>query len=298
MTVYVDVLLLENIAINLVILGMTAYFSRIKIGGLRLLLGASIGALGVFIAFIPGFDFNLFFKIIFSFAMIAITFWPNRLKDFLKQIVVFYFVCFAFGGAAFALFYFLKTDPIFYNGAFYINHYPFKVLIISSVVAYVVIMLSWNFVRSRITKENLITEVIVKIKDKAISLKAFVDTGNSLKDPISQLPVVVVEYNAIKGILPDELCEVFGQDNKDEFEVISRVLADSHWMSRFRIIPFKSLGKENGMLLGFKPDGFFVSDEENKNDLKDVIIGIYNKSLSQDKTYEALIAIELLPSYE
>ena len=64
------------------------------------------------------------------------------------------------------------------------------------------------------------------------------------------------------------------------------------YISRLRIIPFSSLGKQNGMLIGIKPDKFEVINEqiEEKNN---VIIGIYNKSLTKRGEYNALIGMEL-----
>ena len=47
------------------------------------------------------------------------------------------------------------------------------------------------------------------------------------------------------------------------------------------------------MLLGIKAEKIEVLDENYENDKKDVIIGIYNKSLTKRGEYNALIGIEL-----
>ena len=48
------------------------------------------------------------------------------------------------------------------------------------------------------------------------------------------------------------------------------------------------------MLLGIKLDEFEIVSEENKNIKKDVIMGIYNKSLTKFGEYNALIGTDLL----
>lgn len=295
-TVYVDVLLLENIAINFIILAATSHFSRVKVSTVRLFLGALIGAVYVVAAFFPGFEiyFTLIAKLILSLVIIAVTFWPEKIKDFIRLTGVFYLVSFVFGGAAFGLFYFLESGGMLYNGVFYINNFPLRTLILSSAIAYIVIRISWDFVKSKMTKENIMIPVSIKFREKSVSIKALIDTGNSLKDPISNMPVVVVEYCVLKDILPEEISEVFSVGSEDNLDLVSQAVVNTNWASRFRLIPFTSLGKENGILIGFKPDGIEVGEQDKKRDYQDVIVGIYNKKLSHDQSYKALLGLDLV----
>jgi stage II sporulation protein GA (sporulation sigma-E factor processing peptidase) len=57
------------------------------------------------------------------------------------------------------------------------------------------------------------------------------------------------------------------------------------------MIPFSSLGKTNGMLVGFRPDCVKVEGMENK---PDVVIGIYNDRLCRDGRYRGLLSPELV----
>ena len=296
MTVYIDVLLLENIAINFIILAVTSHFARVKASLGRLLLGALIGAIYVVAAFIPGLHiyFTLTAKLMLSLVLIAVTFWPEKIKEFMRLTVVFYLVSFVFGGAAFGLFYFLNSEGSVYNGVFYINDFPLRVLIMSSVIAYIVIRVSWDFVKGKVTKENIMVPVSIKFKEKSISIRALIDTGNSLKDPITNLPVIVVEYNAVKELLPKEICEVFSSGDENDLEMMTIAVSSANWINRFRLIPFTSLGKENGILIGFRPDSLEVGEEKARKDYRDVIVGIYNKSLSCDQSYRALLSLELI----
>lgn len=66
------------------------------------------------------------------------------------------------------------------------------------------------------------------------------------------------------------------------------------YMSKLKFIPFSSLGKQNGMLLGIKPDYIKVISNETETVNENVIIGIYNKSLTKRGEYRALIGIELI----
>ncbi len=57
------------------------------------------------------------------------------------------------------------------------------------------------------------------------------------------------------------------------------------------MIPFKSLGRANGMLIGFKPDRVAVGADASRSD---VVIGIYNSRLTRDGRYQGLLAPELV----
>ena len=68
----------------------------------------------------------------------------------------------------------------------------------------------------------------------------------------------------------------------------------SEYISKLKLIPFSSLGKQNGMLIGIKPDYIKIKTEEKENKIENVIIGIYNKSLTKKGEYQALIGMELI----
>ncbi len=296
MTVYLDILILENMAINFIILAATSHFSRIKVSTLKLVLGAFIGAAYVIAAFYPGFHicFTLVGKLLLSMVIIAVTFWPEKLRDFLRLLAIFYLVSFVFGGAAFALFYFSDSGGSVYNGVFYIESFPLKLLVISMVIAYLVIKWSWSFVKTRMIKEDVMVPISIEFGGNSVSVKSLIDTGNSLRDPISNLPVVVVEYTAVKELLPSEISEAFKDRTEENLELLSETIIKTDWASRFRLIPFNSLGKENGMLIGFKPDRVEVGAEDERKDYSDVIVGIYNNNLSCDQSYRALLSLELV----
>ena len=74
-------------------------------------------------------------------------------------------------------------------------------------------------------------------------------------------------------------------------------MSKSEWLTKFRIIPFKSLGNENALMIGFKPDEFNIEYNEEKQIIKELIIGIYNKKLSQYGEYSALIHPDILSVY-
>ena len=52
------------------------------------------------------------------------------------------------------------------------------------------------------------------------------------------------------------------------------------------------------MLLGIKPDYLIVKMQDEEVTIKDVIVGLYDGSLTKDGTYNSLISLELLEGRE
>ena len=48
-------------------------------------------------------------------------------------------------------------------------------------------------------------DINLKINEKQIATKAMIDTGNLVKEPITNTPVVIVEESLLEGIIPKEI---------------------------------------------------------------------------------------------
>lgn len=298
MEIYIDVLVLENIVMNYLILVMTAKFSKSKTSNLRLFLGALVGASYVVIMLVlPGMKvyYTAFAKIVLSVAIIAVAFSPEKVKDFLKTLAIFYVSTFIFAGAAFAFMYFNQNGGFIRNGIVYVFwQSKWTLLFLSIVMVGIIARIFWEIIQQKFIKQKQLIQLKIAFENKVTDLSALVDTGNSLHDPLTNMPVVIVEFDAIKKILPMDIKNIFEESKEDDLASITGIISNSKWFSRFRLIPYTSLGKENGMLIGFKPDYIEIEGDEEKKDIKDVIIGIYNRALSKNDNYKALLSPELI----
>ncbi len=59
------------------------------------------------------------------------------------------------------------------------------------------------------------------------------------------------------------------------------------------MIPYKSIGNEKGMLLGFKPDYIILNGDEKKY-IENSVIGICNEVLSSNNVYSGIFGLEIL----
>lgn len=289
---------MENVIINYLILLVTAKFSKGKTSNLRLLLGAFLGASYVIVLIIyPGIKiyYTTIAKIVLSFAIIAVSFDIDKIITLFKLLAIFYISTFIFAGAAFAFIYFNQSSGFVKNGIVYVFwNSKWTVLFLSIVMVGIIVRIFWEILQSKFIKEKQLIPIKIVFEKRIIGLAALVDTGNSLHDPLTNIPVVIVEFNAIKELLPADIKSIFEECCEEDLTRVTAIVYKSSWFSRFRLIPFTSLGKENGMLIGFKPDYIEIGEEEGRKGISDVIVGIYNKSLSKDKLYKALLGPELV----
>lgn len=296
MTVYLDVVLLENLCMNYIILFATGYIMKIKMKQLRLVASSLLGGIYAVIAYLeilPIYS-NFGMKIILSILMVYLAFNSKSIKNLSKQLVIFYLTSFAFGGCAFALLYFIKPQNILMRNGVYVGTYPIKIALLGGIIGFIVTYIGFRVVKTKLHKKDMIYEIEIRIEEKTLNLKAMLDTGNLLKDPISGMPVVVVEKQQLYSILPAKLLDNIDKLIGGEGEILLDQIEEKGIFNRFRMIPFSSVGKQNGLMLGFKADQVILKREEEKQIQKNVIIGIFNQNLSKNNSYSALIGMDLL----
>ncbi len=290
MTLYIDIIFLENIIMNCIILLATSIILKEQTKIIRNLISSIIGSIYAIIIYISQIKIysNFLLKLILSFAIIYIAFKPTTLKSFLKHLVIFYLTSFTFGGVAFALLYFVNPENIELQDGVLIGTYPIKMILMGGIVGFIIITISFKSIKGRLTKKDMYCNIKIPLDGKETNITAIIDTGNFLKDPITKIPVIIIEKEKLYNIFPAKILENIA-------EIINGVDIDlGNFASKIRIIPFKSLGKENGILLGIKIDEIEVNYQEVNHDLKNIIIGIYNGKLSKNGKYSGLVGMDII----
>lgn len=246
MTIYLDVILLENMCMNYIILFATGLIAKTKIKQFRIIFSSFLGGIYAILSFTPILEIytNLIFKIVISITMVYIAFTPKNLKLLLKQLLLFYLVSFAFGGCAFCLLYFIKPQDILMRNGVLTGTYPLKIAFLGGIVGFVVVNIAFKIVKGKISKKDIFCNVEIFFKDKSVEIIAMIDTGNMLKDPISGMPVIVVEKGKLEGVIPSGIIDNLSFILEGGKECIL-TQEEEEYLPKFRVIPFSSLGKQN-----------------------------------------------------
>ena len=276
MIIYLDIILIENILMNYIILFGTGFIQKIKIKNSRIIISSIIGAIYSIIAYlkiIPEYS-NIIMKVILSIIMIEVGFYPKNVKKMLKTLLLFYLVSFVMGGCALAMLYLISPSKITFRNGVLVGTYPMKITLIAGFIGFLIIQYSFKLNKSKLRKQDLVCDITIKICGKLIKTKAFIDSGNNLKDPITKSPVVIIEKELINKNI--NINQIKGGDNK----------------IKLRLIPFKAIGKPNGLLIGIKAEYIELKYDEENIIINNVVLGLNDKKIS--KHYSALIGLNLI----
>ncbi len=293
MTIYIDIIIVENLIMNYIILYATGLISKSKKSYIRMFLASLIGAIYATLEYVLKVNIysNIILKTILSIIIVYVAFYPQDVKKMCKQLLLFYVTTFTFGGIATYLIYVLKPQNIIIKNGMYVGTYVLKVIFIGAIVGTIILVTAFKMAKNKLTKKDMICKVKIKLNGKEETVEAMVDTGNMLKEPITGTPVVVVERTSLYELLPKEILNNTESILGGDFEKIPEEIKNEY-VPKLKLIPFASLGKQNGMLVGIKPEKIEVINEQTEEE-KNAIIGIYNKSLTKRGEYKALIGIDL-----
>ena len=136
MTIYLDLILLENIVMNHIIILATGMICRVNIRHIRIFLSSLLGAIYAILTYVVNIEIytSHITKIIVSICIVHIAFNSTNVKIMLKQLVIFYLTSFCFGGAAYYLLYNIRPNLIQISNGFLVGTYPIKMVLVGGIV--------------------------------------------------------------------------------------------------------------------------------------------------------------------
>jgi stage II sporulation protein GA (sporulation sigma-E factor processing peptidase) len=295
MSIYLDLFILENTILNLFVIYITSKLSHMKLRFFRMLMGAVLGSIfaSLIVLYHPFLLQNFAVKILFSSILVWGLYFPKTVLDFIKIFCTFCFSAMLVAGTMFFLLSHLSGNMITLNGTTFITKgFDFYIGLLTILVCWIFIKILYRVKKNHEVRETLLIPLRIFVHEKNICIPALIDSGNLLCDPLTNIPVIVTQWMALKDILPKELFEWMHFKKGMETNQIKDALSNTDFVRRIRIIPFQSLGNENDLLLGFKPDKVEIGVE--KKIATNVIVGIYPKCLSKNQEFQALLGTQLL----
>lgn len=285
--VYLDITFMINFIMDFVILFATARLSGSSTNYYRITLAAFLGAVYACAALFwaDTLAFGLPVKLGFSCLMLAVAFYPPEWRSFKRQMVYFYSISLFTAGAVMAL-------PNLFRAMG--NQVQPSLLWLAGAALLVVILglTGGKYLVAKIVPGILTFDVEMRFESQKCSGCGFLDTGNSLRDPLTNRPVLVAEYSLLKECLPEDFQRAM-EGNRNENEVVDH-LAGSTWAHRLRLIPFQSIGQKNGILLGIRADEVLVNTGKKCIAHDNLVVALYRDRLSCDDSYRMLIPAAVL----
>lgn len=261
MVIYIDILLIENFIINLFLLLITLKSLRYKYYK-TVYLAAIVGSFYTLVLFMDNKILaSLPFKIIVVLLMIMISTKNYKLLKNIKSTIAFIVTSFTLCGFSFA---FSMIDNYYsvFSG-FTINNYSIKYLLISIMGLYVVIVRVIDYLRDRALINNFIYDIEISNEKNTLFIKGLLDTGNALREPVTNLPCIIIESTFLEN---------FNIKSNEEFS-----------------IPYRTIG-EDGNLKGFKTNTVRIRGEDEEWKVVEVILCKCKNKLSKENEFNALLS--------
>ena len=249
MVVYLDAVMLLNFVVDLLLLLGTNRLAGFPVGLKRCSLAALLGGIYSGGCMLPGFYFlgNGLWRMISLALMASIAFGWNA--GSLRRGVVFVLLSIALGGVA-----------------MHLNSGNFVKLMISAMGVWILCRVGFGG-----TLGQEFTQVVIRQGNQSLSVIALKDTGNTLCDPITGDPVIVI-----------------GADAAEKLTGLSRVALASPMETiikqpGYRLIPYHTVGRAQGMLLAKR-----YPDVQIGNTRCTAVIAFAPETISAAGRYQAL----------
>ena len=289
MTVYLDILFLMQWLIHMLLLITTGILSGRSIHTGRLLIASALGSLYSVLFLFPGWRmiYSVCFMVIFSLLIVSVGFSFQHIKQWLRTVMCFYLSSFIMGGAVYAILFStgigIRFHAVTVNGVLYMN-IPWQVPVLSILLCTMLASTVGMTVQKAYQKNSLYCEIYVKHDGRSVHAKALMDSGNFLKEPLTNAPVILLEHRVAERLLSKEFLRVleqWHQNPRNETELLMK------W--KIRLIPYRSIGEENGILVGFIPDNVSIDFEKRKTTHRNIVVACTEGSLSTDGSFAAII---------
>ncbi|SFU57555.1 sigma-E processing peptidase SpoIIGA [Alicyclobacillus macrosporangiidus] len=301
--VYVDVVWLVNFAMDFAILLTTGWIAKRRMKLRRVVMGAAVGASYALLVFAPHMTTltTWYGKAAVSLAMVAVAFTPRTWWQLARDAVMFYFVAFVFAGAALAL-HFAVPGVTLANGTVIRGHRMAFVtsagtlsLMVAVPLAVGVLRHSFRSIRTLRMQAGHLCEVAFCVGGQEVHCTALIDTGNQLRDPLTRLPVCLVEAGVLRPLLPEPLWEARRQ-SPDWMTAFSRLPPEhTGWVVRVSLIPFRGAGGQQQVTIGLKPDGLRVRMPDGRMQVgRSCVLAVHDEPLSAEGRFQAILHTEVI----
>lgn len=239
MTVYADVLIIINLFVNYMLLLCSSKILKLRVPRLRMLLGAAIGSLYGLIIFLPEIPVpaELLMRAAITAVIVLVTFGFTGGAKFLRCFFTFFAVSIGFGGVMFLIWLTAAPNGMIYRGGAVYFDINIVTLAVMTVCCFGVISAVSFFIERRAPRES-IAFVRITSEGETAELKAIIDTGNSLRESFSGLPVAVAEKNELSAVLPQAVSDYFngvsGEDNTGIRLIIHKTVSGTGVMPAFK----------------------------------------------------------------
>lgn len=271
--IYLDVFFALNFLMDFFLLIITRKISVNSKPLYRTTAASAVGAVYACIVVVTKIKYSIA-EMVFTYLIIAVlmavtAFGYGSIKVLVKHTGLLYAVVFFVCGIINIVYYRSSFGTVIYYAAQYevMPGMSLIMLIVGIIIAGSILEILPGQLSEFFGKYNSLYVVTLFNNGDKIRVKALVDTGNDLFDPISGKPVSVAD------------CE----------DIMQVILKDGNAEEKFRAIPFHSVGEKAGIMEAYRIDRIEIEKDGEVIKIDGPIVAVYKGKLSGDGEYQMLL---------
>lgn len=263
MEVYADILILENFIVNFFLLTLTMKYIKHKCRIIKLMISSFIGGLYTLVLVIPNLKILacLPCELAVACIMIKLVYGKTSITNLIKLLVIFLMMSFTLSGICFL--FAIKQNYFLLGSIFKIEKYSIKYIMLGVMIIYIIYSRITDYMKDKLFTNNFTFKIEFEIEKRKYSLQSFLDTGNELREAITNLPCILIEENLISDV---------NFNSKNTYEIL-----------------YSSIGY-GGSLKGIRVNNIKITNKDCLYEKIDAIICPCKEKLSKENEFNALLS--------
>jgi len=263
MEIYADILILENCIVNLFLLTATMKCIKRKCKMIALIISSSIGGVYTLILLIPKLKVlsTLPFELIVACIMIRLVYGKISFFNLIKILAIFLMMTFTLSGLCFL--FSVKQNLYLIGTTFKIEKYSIKYIMLAIMILYIIYSRIIDYIKDKLFTNKFNFNIEFEIEERKYSFQSFLDTGNELREVITNLPCILIEEDLINDV---------NFNSKNTYNIL-----------------YSSIG-HGGSLKGIRVNNIKIKNEDFVYQEIDAIICPCKEKLSKENEFNALLS--------
>jgi len=263
MEIYADILILENCIVNLFLLTATMKCIKHKCKMIALIISSSVGGVYTLILLIPKLKVlsTLPFELIVACIMIRLVYGKISFFNLIKILAIFLMMTFTLSGLCFL--FSVKQNLYLIGTTFKIEKYSIKYIMLAIMILYIIYSRIIDYIKDKLFTNKFNFNIEFEIEERKYSFQSFLDTGNELREVITNLPCILIEEDLINDI---------NFNSKNTYNIL-----------------YSSIG-HGGSLKGIRVNNIKIKNEDFVYQEIDAIICPCKEKLSKENEFNALLS--------
>jgi len=288
---YLDLDILINGGMDALILTLTSRLIHVPVRPSRILAAVLLGEIPVLLACYSTPPWITLSKWVIPFLMVAAAFPTRRPNTFFKAMVGFWLLSAGLGGFVVAAWGWAQFDNGFGGRIFSLALTNLWILPVGAFIWWILQRQWLRWQERNSVLEQIIYDLEINFGTEergVVCIKALLDTGNHLRDPMTGYPVILLEEEVAAASLPDNMrsfLNISWKDYADPWPLLWK--AEPSLLKHLVFIPFQAIDRKS-WLLGIRPESVTCTDKKGSRQIK-ATVALVKQVLSSEGEYQALI---------